>query len=174
MPNVPRIFRKRAIPSEPRITHMPSLLSEMTRLPNEKLSDILFDVGSKRLQKITKLVIKREEKLEHEREVFKAKLKEPLERRAKIHNTIEETIAKIRKLPAETLTTEGIKQVKVLHGLLAEMEKSDEEFRRLNRNSNMTYSYKTSDLPLNNLNATLHFLSRIRNNKIFRKPKEKR
>ncbi len=173
MPNVSRIFKKKAIPSDPRIQNMPTLLGEMTRLPNEKLSDILFDVGSKRLRKVADRIEEKEVYVERQKAKQKAKLKKPLEKRAKIHNTIEETIAKIRKLPAETLTSEGIRQAKVLHALLAEMEKNDEEFRRLNSNSNMTYSYKSSDLPLNNLNATLNFISRIRQNKIFRKTKDK-
>lgn len=171
MVNIAKIFKKKAIPSEPRISTMPSVLSEMTRLPNEKLSDILFPVGSKRLVKITKLVMKKEEQLEHERKAQEATLKPILEQRKKIHNAIEEIIARIRKLPAETLTSEGISQAKILYGLLGEMEKNDQEFRRLNPNSNMTYSYKTNDLPLENINATLHFIGLIRSNRIFRPAK---
>jgi len=169
MVDVSKIFKKKKTGTSTRFTVIPP--SIINRLSDAELEEALSSIGSARLLKICDSIKHREDNAKKEREESARRLKPNLEVRSKIDKAIEETVKTIRLLPEENLTTEGIKEAKNLCSLLAEMEQNDNELTRLGISS--TYSYRSSDIPLENTPATLLFLNRIRANMIFRQPKPK-
>ena len=161
--NISKIFKKKTA-STPNLVE--AWEYKLHLQSDEQLIRQLTPIGSKRLTQIAKQVRNIEHKKQKEKEALERRLKPYFEARSKIDTAISETIKKIRELPEESVIAEGLMQLKTLQSLLAEMEKNDCQLNKLG--SDVTYSYRSSDVPLKNLNAALHFISRIREGKIFR------
>lgn len=170
MPDISKILQRKKPKSTPQL--LPAWTYKLHLEMDEQLAEMFTRIGSERLKKITKQVAKIEQRREEEKKRLEAQFRPIMEERAKLENSINDTIAKIRKLPEEALASEGVSQAKNLHSLLAEMEKNDSELQALG--SNMSYSYRSNDLPIHDTNGTLHFIAKIRNNIIFRIPKKEK
>ncbi len=132
---------------------------------DDRLIRQLTPIGAKRLARIAKQIQNIERKREKEKKVLERRLRPYLEARSKIDSEINEVIKKIRELPEENVIVQGLMQLKTL-SLLAEMEKNDCQLNELG--SDLTFSYRSSTVPLNDLSSALHFISKIRQGKIFR------
>ena len=163
------IGKKQAITPSPILNRISQ--SDIALLTKEDLEALLYSRGSELVHKVANGIAKKEQEAERERKILHSKLKPYLESRKKIEDTINETVARIRKLPPEDVSSEGIKEAKTLYSLLGEIEKNDHEIQDLGMN--VSYSYRQNDLILTSTPMSLQFLDKIRSNLIFREPKQK-